>query len=128
MSRLLVRWLINAIALWVAIQIVPGLNYTSESGLSLLLIALIFGLVNALVRPVLVLLTCPLIVVTMGLFLLVINAVMLALTEWLSGIFDLGLVIDGFWPTFWGAVVISIVSAVINLLVKDEREAERARS
>lgn len=125
MSRLLIRWIINAIALWVAIQIVPGLHYTSESGLSLLLIALIFGLVNALVRPLLVLLTCPLIVVTMGLFLLVINALMLSLTEWLSGIFDLGLVIDGFWPTFWGAVVISVVSGVINLLVKDDREVER---
>ena len=128
MSRLLIRWIINAIALWVAIQIVPGLEYTSESGLSLLLIALIFGLVNALVRPLLVLLTCPLIVVTMGLFLLLINALMLSLTEWLSGIFDLGLVIDGFWPTFWGAVVISVVSGVINLLVKDDREAERQRS
>lgn len=125
MSRLLIRWLINAIALWVAIQIVPGLDYTSETGLSLLIIALIFGLVNALVRPVLVLLTCPLIVVTMGLFLLLINAAMLAITEWLSGIFDLGLTIDGFWPTFLGAVVISIVSAVINLLVKDEREERR---
>lgn len=128
MSRLLIRWIVNAIALWVAIQIVPGLEYTSESGLSLLLIALIFGLVNALVRPLLVLLTCPLIVVTMGLFLLLINALMLSLTEWLSGIFDLGLVIDGFWPTFWGAVVISVVSGVINLLVKDDREAERQRS
>lgn len=127
MSRLLIRWIINAIALWAAIQIVPGLNYTAESGISLLLIALIFGLVNALVRPLLVLLTCPLIVVTMGLFLLVINAVMLSLTEWLSGIFDLGLVIDGFWPTFWGAVVISVVSGVINLLVKDDRETERQR-
>jgi putative membrane protein len=127
MSRLLIRWIINAIALWVAIQIVPGLNYTAESGISLLLIALIFGLINALVRPLLVLLTCPLIVVTMGLFLLVINAVMLSLTEWLSGIFDLGLVIDGFWPTFWGAVVISVVSGVINLLVKDDRETERQR-
>lgn len=127
MSRLLIRWIINAIALWAAIQIVPGLNYTAESGISLLLIALIFGLVNALVRPLLVLLTCPLIVVTMGLFLLVINAVMLSLTEWLSGIFDLGLVIDGFWPTLLGAVVISVVSGVINLLVKDDRETERQR-
>lgn len=125
MSRILIRWVVNAIALWVAVQIVPGLEHVGESGLSLLLIALIFGLVNALVRPIIVLLTCPLIVLTMGLFILIINAVMLSITAWLSNMFGLGLVVDGFWPTFWGALVISIVSGVISLLVKDEREERR---
>jgi putative membrane protein len=124
MSRLLIRWLINAIALWVAIQVVPGLEYTAESGVSLLIIALIFGLVNALVRPVLLLLTCPLIILTMGLFLLIVNALMLSLTAWLSGIFGLGLTLEGFWPTVLGALVISVVSGIINMLVKDEREVE----
>ncbi|MDX1662251.1 MAG: phage holin family protein [Candidatus Promineifilaceae bacterium] len=127
--RLLLRWVVNAIALWVAIQVVPGLEHQAESVLSLLIIALIFGLVNALIRPLVVLLTCPLILVTMGLFTLVINAIMLALTAWLSNLFDLGLVIEGFWPTFWGAVVISLVSGVINLLVRDageEKALERA--
>ncbi|MFW6062688.1 MAG: phage holin family protein [Chloroflexota bacterium] len=125
MSRILIRWVVNAIALWVAVQIVPGLEHVGESGLSLLLIALIFGLVNALVRPIIVLLTCPLIVLTMGLFILIINAVMLSITAWLSNMFGLGLVVEGFWPTFWGALVISIVSSVISLLVKDEREDRR---
>lgn len=125
MTRILIRWVVNAIALWVAVQIVPGLEHVGETGLSLLLIALIFGLVNALVRPIIVLLTCPLIVLTMGLFILIINAVMLLITAWLSGVFGLGLVVEGFWPTFWGALVISIVSGVINLLVKDEREMNR---
>lgn len=124
MSRLLIRWLINAIALWVAIQVVPGLEYTAESGVSLLIIALIFGLVNALVRPVLLLLTCPLIILTMGLFLLIVNALMLSLTAWLSGIFGLGLTLEGFWPTVLGALVISVVSGIINMLVKDEPEVE----
>ena len=123
--RILVRWLVNAIALWVAIQIVPGLEHTGETGTSLLIIALIFGLVNALVRPLIVLLTCPLIVLTMGLFILIINSIMLALTGWLSNQFGLGLQIDGFWPTFFGALVISIVSAIINLLIKDEGEEKR---
>ncbi|MFW5941131.1 MAG: phage holin family protein [Chloroflexota bacterium] len=125
MSSILIRWVVNAIALWVAVQIVPGLEHVGESGLSLLLIALIFGLVNALVRPIIVLLTCPLIVLTMGLFILIINAVMLSITAWLSNMFGLGLVVEGFWPTFWGALVISIVSGVISLLVKDEREDRR---
>lgn len=124
MFRLLLRWAVNAIALWAAIELVPGIQHDG-TGVSLLFIALIFGLVNALVRPLLMLLTCPLIVLTMGLFILVINTIMLALTEWLSGVFNLGLTIDGLWPTFLGALVISVVSAVINLLVKDAHEKER---
>jgi putative membrane protein len=125
MLRLLLRWAVNAVALWVAIQIVPGIQHDGTT-VSLLIIALIFGLVNALVRPVIVLLTCPLIVLTMGLFILIVNTLMLALTEWLSGIFDLGLTIDTLWATFLGALVISVVSAVMNLLVKDAYEEERA--
>lgn len=124
MFRLLLRWIVNAIALWAAIEIVPGIHHDG-TGASLLAIALIFGLVNALVRPLLMFLTCPLIVLTMGLFILIINTIMLALTEWLSGIFNLGLTIDGFWPTFLGALVISVVSAVINLLIKDAHEEAR---
>lgn len=124
MFRLLLRLVINAIALWAAVQIVPGLEHQAESGISLLIIALIFGLVNALIRPIVILLTCPLILLTMGLFILVINTVMLSLTVWLSGVFNLGLSSSSFWATFFGAVVISIVSGVINLLVKDSGEEE----
>lgn len=125
MTRLLLRWAINAIALWVAIELVPGLNYVAESYVSLLIIALIFGLVNALVRPILLLLTCPLILLTLGLFILIVNAVMLSLTVWLSGVFNLGLMSDGFLPTLLGALVISVVSGVMNLLVKEDRESNR---
>lgn len=125
MFRLLLRWVINAIALWAAIQIVPGLEHQAESGVSLLIIALIFGLVNALIRPIVILFTCPLVLLTMGLFILVINTIMLSLTIWLSSdVFNLGLTSTGFWTTFFGAVVISVVSGVINLLVKDKREEE----
>lgn len=127
MLRLLIRWAVNAIALWIAIEIVPGLEYRGESYTSLLIIALIFGLVNALVRPILVILTCPLIVLTLGLFVLIINAIMLSLTVWLSDMFSLGLVSESFLATLLGALVISLVSGVINLLIKEDRESERKR-
>lgn len=123
--RLLIRLAINAIALWVAVELVPGLNYGAESYAPLLIIALLFGLVNALVRPILVLLTCPLIVLTLGLFILIVNAIMLSITVWLSGVFNLGLTSDGFLPTLLGALVISVVSGVMSLLVKDDRDDDR---
>ena len=123
MLTLLVRLGINAIALWAAIELVPGLSYEG-TGTSLLIIALIFGLVNALVRPFIILLTCPLVILTLGLFVLIVNTLMLSLTVWLSGpgVFDLGLTSTGFWATFLGALVISIVSGVINLLIKEDDE------
>lgn len=119
--RLIARLLINAFALWLAITIVPGLEFAG-GWVTLLIIALIFGVVNALVRPIILFLSCPLIVLTLGLFVLIVNAIMLSLTIWLSNFFDLGLTTTGFWATFWGAVVISIVSGIINLLIRDERE------
>ncbi|MCI0396009.1 MAG: phage holin family protein [Chloroflexi bacterium] len=126
MSRFLLRWAINTIALWAAVEFVPGIHHEG-SGFSLLLIALIFGLVNALIRPLLVLLTCPFIILTMGLFILIVNTIMLSLTAWLAGpeVLDLGLTIEGFWPTFLGALVISIISGVINAVVKDASEEEK---
>lgn len=121
--KLLVRLGVNAIALWAAIELVPGLTYEGD-GWTLLWIALIFGLVNALVRPLVVLLTCPLIILSLGLFVLVINTALFSLTLWLSGpeVFNLGLSSTDFWATFFGALVISLVSGVINALVKDDRE------
>ena len=122
--RLLVRWAINTIAIWAAISLVPGIEHTGTAT-SLILIALIFGLVNALVRPFLTLLSCPLVILTLGLFLLVINAMMLQLTAWIAGpIFT----IHGFWPAFLGAIIISVVSGFINMLVKDERETKKERN
>jgi putative membrane protein len=126
--RLFVRLVINALALWIAIELIPGLTFEG-SNVSLFIIAFIFGLVNALVRPIIILLTCPLVVLTLGLFILVINTIMLSLTIWLSGpeVFDLGLRSSGFWATFLGAIVISVVSGIITGLIKDEREEKRQR-
>lgn len=122
MNTLLVRWVINAIALWVAVLLVPGIH-APDSVATLAATALIFGLVNALIRPVFKLLTCPLILLTLGLFTLVINALMLWLTSWIAGLFDLGFTVSGFLPAFLGAIVVSIVSVVLSEFVKRERRA-----
>jgi putative membrane protein len=123
----IVRILVNAVALWVAVLVVPGLDHTGSIW-SLLAVALIFGLVNALVRPIVLLLTCPLVVLTLGLFVIVVNALMLSLTIWLSGLFNLGFTSDGFfWATILGALVISVVSWFANLFIKDPGERESSR-
>jgi putative membrane protein len=116
-TALLIRWVVNAIALWLAVLIVPGLTFTSPDPLKVLLVAAVFGLVNAVVRPVLTVLSCPLVVVTLGLFILVINALMLLLTGWLSDQLGLGFEVSGFIPALLGGILIGIVSAVLTLAV-----------
>jgi putative membrane protein len=116
--RFLVRLLISAAALWVATKIVPGVSYSGDWGY-LILVALVFGLLNALVRPVLALLTCPLLILTLGLFTFVINALVLWLTGALSGKLGLGFHVDGFWPAFLGALVVSVVSFLLSVLIPD---------
>src|SRR3954447_15931983 len=114
------RTFITAFALWAATQLVPGIEVRGL--LSLLLAALVFGLVNAVVRPVLVLLSLPVTLLTLGLFLLVVNAAMLGLTAWLLP----GFVVDGFWPAFWGAIVVSVMSwAATRLFAGDRMAVER---
>jgi putative membrane protein len=118
-QKLVVRWLINAVALYVAAELVPGIE--TEGGWQvLLLMAIIFGLVNALVRPILAFLTCPLIMLTMGLFTLIINALMLQLASWVGRQFDLGFYVSGFWSALLGALVISVVSFVLTILIGDD--------
>jgi putative membrane protein len=116
--RFVIRLLISALALWVAVQIVPGVSYEGEWA-KLLLVALVLGLLNALVRPVLVLLSCPMLIVTLGLFTLVINAFLLWLTSALSGKLGLGFHVTGFWAAFLGALVVSIVSFLLSVFAPD---------
>lgn len=125
MRNLLLRWIINAIALGVAATLVRGI-YVDGGWQVLALTALIFGLVNALIRPLVTLLTCPLIILTLGLFTLVVNAGMLLLASWLAGLMGIGFAVDGFWPALWGGLIISIVSAALTMLLKDERDRNRA--
>jgi len=121
MRKLLLRWLINGVALYMASELVQGIDLVGGWKV-LAAMALIFGLVNALIRPVLKLLTCPLIILTLGLFTLVINALMLMLASWLGRTFGLGFYVEGFWPAFWGALVISVVSFVLTLLIGDKNK------
>jgi putative membrane protein len=120
MRSLLLHWLLNAIALWVAAWLVPGLQFTGDA-LHLILVAAVFGMVNSLLRPLLTVLACPLIVVTLGLFTLVINALMLMVTGWLSARWNLGFSVDGFWPAFWGGLVVGLVSLVLSLAFPTRR-------
>jgi putative membrane protein len=116
----LLRLLINAAALWVAIRIVPRIDFQGH-WLSLLVVALVFGVLNASVRPILKLLTFPLLILTLGLFTFVINALMLWLTGWVSGLLNLGFHVGGFWPAFLGGLVVSIVSLLLSLFVGTSR-------
>ncbi|WKZ37127.1 MAG: phage holin family protein [Anaerolineales bacterium] len=119
MTRFLLRWAINAAGLYAAIWIVPGIDYLGEwSGI--LWVALIFGLLNALVRPLLKLLTCPLIILTLGLFSIIVNTFMLMLTSAVGQSFGLAFMVDGFWSALLGSLVISLVSVVLSLLVREE--------
>lgn len=120
--RFLIRLLATAASLWVAVELVPGISYTGGI-LGLLGVALVFGFVNAVIRPILQVLTCPLVVLTLGLFVFVLNAFMLWLTSRLSLALGLGFVVDGFWAALVGALIVSIVSTVLNLFV-GEREAD----
>jgi putative membrane protein len=92
--------------------------------MSLFLVALVFGVLNASLRPLLKLLTFPLLILTLGLFTFVINAFMLLLTGWISERLNLGFHVAGFWPAFWGGLVISIVSMILSLFVKSRRRTE----
>jgi putative membrane protein len=118
MTKFILRWIINAIAIFLAIKFVPGIHL--ESLVSIIWLALIFGLANAFLRPLLKLLTCPLIILTLGLFTMLINAFLFWLTGQIGQAFGIALTFDGFWPIFLGALVISIVSIILSLILKDE--------
>lgn len=116
----LVRWLVNAAALWVATRVVSGVTY-SGGWLPLLGVALVFGFVNAFIRPIAKVLTFPLIILTLGIFSFVVNGLMLWLTSALSAALDLGFHVDGFWAAVLGGLVVSLVSTLLSVLVTERR-------
>lgn len=124
MTKFLIRWVINALALAAAVQVVPGIGYSGDWA-GLFGLALIFGLLNALVRPLLKLLTCPLILLTLGMFTLVINAGMLLLTRTVGQSLGIGFTVDGFLPALLGSLVISLVSMVMTVILRDELKGKR---
>jgi putative membrane protein len=119
----LIRLVITAIALWVTTLVVSGIEVSGRSGvhtaLTLLAVALIFGLVNAVLKPVIQVVGCVFYLLTLGLFALVVNALLFLLTDWIAQQVDLPFQVDGFWPAFWGAIVMAVVSWLISVVVPD---------
>lgn len=129
MKNFLVKTGINAVALWIAAIVVPGITLaqdsrsTSSKVLTIIVIAIIFGLINAVVKPIAHFFSFPLIILTLGLFTFVVNAFMLQILSWLSGSFGLAFHIDNFfWAAILGALVVSFVSMLINMLLPDRLE------
>lgn len=120
------RLLVNAAALWVATRVVTGVTFDG-GWLPFLGVAVVFGVVNAFIRPVTKILTFPIIFLTLGLFALVVNGLMLWLTSSLSSALGLGFHVTGFRPAFWGALVVSIVSTILSMFVRDNTRRDHAR-
>ncbi|MFF8986955.1 phage holin family protein [Streptomyces globisporus] len=124
MKNFVVKTIANAGALAVAIWLIGNITLeggsTGRKALTVILVALIFGLVNSLVKPVVQLLTFPLFILTLGLITLVVNALMLLLTSWLAGVVDLSFHVEGFWTAVLGGLIISVVSWALNVVLPDE--------
>lgn len=126
--RFVLRVLINGVAIWLATQLLSGMHvkvsgggFTGSTVGVLLLVAFVFGLVNAIVKPIVAMLSLPLYVLTLGLFTLVVNALMLMLTAWITSHASWGLQVDNFGTAVVGALIISIVSWVLSLVVGPRR-------
>jgi putative membrane protein len=124
MTNFLIKTLANAAALLVATWLLADITLTGESTgrktLTLILVALIFGLVNFVVKPLVKLLSLPVLILSLGLFSLVINALMLLLTSWLADSFDLAFHVEGFWTAVLGGLIISVVAWILHVVLPDE--------
>lgn len=109
---LVVRFIVNVAALWVAQSIMPG--FWINGAAALIFSAIIFGILNAVIRPVVAMFSCLLTLITLGLFTLIVNTAMLGLTAWIAGKFDLAFHVDGFWAAFFSAIIISLVSTILT--------------
>jgi len=119
MGRLISRWIIIVLALLAAAWLVPGIHVGGEAWMAYAVMAAALGIVNTLIKPLLKLLTCPLIVLTLGLFTLVINALMLLLAARIAGSLGVDFRVDGFWPAFLGGLIVSVVTTLLSVFVKD---------
>ena len=116
-----VKWIINTISIMLAIKFVPGIVFAGQWW-GILLVGLVFGLVNTYIRPLITLFALPLLILSLGLFTFIINAMMLMLTSWVSAQFKLGFSVEGFRSAFWGALTISIVSLILSCLMPSAEE------
>jgi putative membrane protein len=126
--RFLLRVLASAAALAVATAVVPGIELTTASlgskTLTLIGVALIFGVVNAVIKPIVKIVGCVFYVLTLGLIGLVVNGLLLWLTSWVAGKLNLPFHVTGFWPAFWGAIIVGVVSWLLGILVRDRDKPE----
>ncbi|MDD3825301.1 MAG: phage holin family protein [Anaerolineae bacterium] len=126
--RLIISWFVNAVALALAAWLIPGISVTEDRAwVAVAVMAVIFGLVNALIRPLVKLLTCLINVFTLGLFTLVINALMLWLSSWIAGQLGVGFRVENFLAAFLGAVLISVVSFLLNIFFREDDRGRKRR-
>jgi putative membrane protein len=121
MNKFLIRWIINSLAVWAAVYFVPGINWTND-WISIIVLGLILTLVNILIRPLAKLVGCLPIILTLGLFTLVVNAFLFWLTGQIGLAFGMGFTVDGFWPAFLGGLVVSVVSLVMGMFLRDKHK------
>jgi len=126
MKSIVIKILVNGVALWVASLLLKGIRLESSGApmsrqlITILWVAVIFGLINAVIKPVLTFFSLPVIILTLGLFTLIVNAAMLQLTSWLAGQFDLAFHVDHFvWDAILGSIIITVVSMFLNLVLPD---------
>ena len=121
--KLVIRWAITAVALVVAVWLIPGIRIESQNAwIAVGLMAVILGFVNAIIRPVLMFFSCGCIILTMGLFMIVVNGLVLWSASWISvNMFNVGFYVDGLWPAILGSIVVSIVSFLLSLLLPDNK-------
>ncbi|MES0340297.1 MAG: phage holin family protein [Anaerolineales bacterium] len=126
--KLIIRWVITAVALVVAVWLIPGIRIESQNAwIAVGLMAVSLGFVNAIIRPVLMFLSCGFIILTMGLFMIVVNGLALWLASWISvNLFNVGFYVDGLWSAILGSIVVSIVSFLLSLLLPDNKQTSTA--
>ena len=121
MNKFILRWIISSLAIFAAVELVPGIHISGNPWISILVLGLIMVIVNAILRPLVKFVGCLPIILTLGLFTLLINAFLFWLTGQIGqAIVGYGFTTDGFWPAFWGGLVVSIVSIVMGVILRDE--------
>lgn len=125
MNKFLIRLLINGAAFWAATALIDGINPANPNPVNFFVLALIFGLLNTIIKPILKLLTFPVILLTLGLFTLVINTGLFWLTGWLGRQFNFGFYVDNWWAAFLGAVVVMVIGMIGEMLFRDELKNRR---
>ena len=123
---LIIRVIVNALALWAAVFLIDGIDVGTDDTVGqivvFLVVGAIFGVVNAIIKPIVKTVGCLFYALTLGLIGLVVNALLFLLTEWIAGLFDLPFHVDGFWPAFWGAIVVAVVSWLLSMFLPDQKD------